>query len=175
MDFSMPNRAHWIQWVIPLVVGIFGFLCFVYALLVERRSDSNLVALALISAAFLGAGIFNKISLTKEGFIIETAQANFHSISALEAAVKANADALQQVSKRVDEVVNLTVELSKLPQASNALTAQAQALSNDSSDLTSALQSLGVTVNNVAAGVAAAKTTIGNLVEYFTGSPDQDA
>ncbi len=94
----MNNRIHEIRWITPLIIGGISFFCCVYALVVEQRSDWNLIVLTLISAAFIGAGIFNSISLTPTGIIIETAQANLHGLSTLETAVTRNAEALQQLT-----------------------------------------------------------------------------
>ncbi|MGX1318422.1 hypothetical protein AB7M17_001875 [Bradyrhizobium sp. USDA 377] len=169
----MSNRIQFIQWIVPLTIGVFGFLGSLYAILVEQRSDWSPIALAVISTALSGAGIFNTVSFTKGGIIIKTAQANLSGLSALEKTVTLQADTLQQLSKRIEEIAVVTVELSKLPQASLALTAQAEALSVEPNDLTSALQSLGASVNDVAAGVSAAKKTIGSLVEYLGWSNDE--
>jgi hypothetical protein len=171
----MNNQSHVFQWAVPMVIGVIGFLSCLYAYLIGQRSDWNLLVLLVISAAFLGASIFNRIALTKDGLIIETAQASLHGLNTLEKAVKANAEALQELKKRVDETANLAIGLTKLPQTPQALAAQGEALSTETTDLTSALQNLGVSVQDVVEGVSAVKKSISSFAEYIGWSGDDTA
>jgi uncharacterized phage infection (PIP) family protein YhgE len=160
------SRLVELKWIVPMIIGVIGFLACLFALYGEQKSGWDLLVMATLSAGFLGAGIFTKISLTKDGLIIESAQASAKGINDLKSAVTTNEVALLELKKRVEEIAQLTYELTKLPQTPTELAQQGEVISAESIDLTSALQSLGSSVRSVVESASAVKTTIGQLADY---------
>jgi hypothetical protein len=101
-----------LKWLVPMIVGSLALLGCLIALFV-RGGSWTLIVIAGLSVALIGASVFTKISVNKDGFIIETAQLSAQVLADLEKASKANADAISQLTTRVDQLAAVTQQISE--------------------------------------------------------------
>jgi hypothetical protein len=162
----MDGRFVDLRWIVPLVIGTIAFLVCLFAFVEQQRSGWDMLVIVVLSAGFVGAGVFNKIAVTTDGLIIESAQASQKSIRDIEAAAQKNEVVLRKLAERVEEIAKLTHEMTKLPQTPAAIAAQGNALSVESVDLAAALKALGSSVTTVVDSASAVKETVGQLLDY---------
>src|SRR3712207_5865247 len=98
-----------LKWLVPMVIGSLALLGCVAALF--RNQSWTLAIIAVLAVGLIGASVFNKISVTKEGVIIETAEKGAQLLQDLQAAAKSNSDAIGQLTTRVNELAAVTQKI----------------------------------------------------------------
>lgn len=99
-----------LKWLVPMVIGAIALLGCIVALI---RNDFGwtLTVVAVLAVALIGASVFTKISVTKEGVIVETAQMSIQSLTELQKAAKANSDAITKLAVRVDQLASVSQKI----------------------------------------------------------------
>lgn len=156
-------RLDDLKWLIPMVIGSLGFVGCIVALFLARARGWALLVVTVLSAALLGGSIFNKLSLTKEGLVVETAQANLDALQNVKQAIKLNSDALQKLSDRVDQIAKVTSALGTQPQTPNAISNQAQNIAPVSAEVNELVQKNRNTVQQLNAITEAISKNINAL------------
>ena len=91
-----------------MIMGAIGFLGCIAVIFRDRSGSWALLIITTLSVALIGASVFNKLSLTKDGIIVETAQANLSALESVEKGLQLNVAAVQKLSERVDKLAQLT-------------------------------------------------------------------
>jgi long-subunit acyl-CoA synthetase (AMP-forming) len=100
-----------LKWLLPLGVGALVLLICVIAVFSNIRRDWVLIVMAVLSVAMIGASVFSKISLTREGVIVETAQLSAKVLVDLQTAAKANSDSIGQLNSRLDQLADVVKKI----------------------------------------------------------------
>ena len=98
-----------LKWLAPMAVGAVALLI-ALAGLFRGRNVGVWVLAAVLSAALVGAGVFGRISLSKEGLIIETVVAGVESLNELRMAVDDNAMAIASLTSQIGELARVSAE-----------------------------------------------------------------
>ena len=101
-----------LKWLVPMIVGAVALIGCVIAFIVRPNQGWNLIVVSVLAVALIGASVFTKVSVGKDGIIIETAQLSAQVLSDLEKASKANSDAIGQLTTRVDQLAAVTKQVS---------------------------------------------------------------
>jgi hypothetical protein len=110
-----------LKWIIPMVMGTIGFIGCIVAFLRDPRGSWALLVITVLSVALIGASVFNKLSLTTSGIVVETAQASLSALDDVEKGLRLNVEAVQKLSERVDKIAELTSALGTQPQAPQSI------------------------------------------------------
>lgn len=103
-------RSDDLQWFVPMLVGALVLTIATIAMFVVK--SWTVVIVATLATALIGASVFAKVSVTKDGIIIETAKLSVAALENLEKASRANADALSSLSGRVDQLAATALKIS---------------------------------------------------------------
>jgi hypothetical protein len=98
-----------LKWLLPLAIGT--IVLFGCAIAMFTNRSWTLALIAGLAVALIGASVFTKVSVTKEGIIIETAQMSVQVLSDLQTAAKANSEAINRLTSRVNELATITQKL----------------------------------------------------------------
>jgi hypothetical protein len=100
-----------LRWLLPLAIGGAGVSVLVVAV-VRGRDGWSTVAALFACVALLGAGVFSKVELSKDGFAFETLRASAQNIADLQKAVEANNAALTELTQKVNDVAQRASQVS---------------------------------------------------------------
>jgi hypothetical protein len=118
-----------LKWLVPMAVGAVALLGCVIALFVNR--SWSLVAIAALAAALIGASVFTKVSVSREGLIVETAQLSAQVLTDLQAVGKANSDAIGQLTSRINELAAATQKVASGQPAGSTQTLELNKISEE--------------------------------------------
>jgi hypothetical protein len=93
-----------LKWIVPMVLGASGFAGCVIVLIRHGKGSFTALVLAVLSTALVGSGVLSRLSLTKDGVVVETALANLRSLESLEKGLKLNTEAIEKITARLDSV-----------------------------------------------------------------------
>jgi hypothetical protein len=99
-----------LKWLVPMAVGSIALMGCVVALFFNR--SWTLAIIGGLAVALIGASVFAKVSLTKEGFTIETAQLGAQALEGLKTVAQQNSNAITQLTAKVDELTNIVEKVS---------------------------------------------------------------
>jgi len=137
-----------LKWLVPMIVGSIALLGCLIALLIGR-GGWTLVVIAGLAVALIGASVFTRISVNKDGVFIETAQLSAQVLGDLEKASKANADAVSQLTARVDALTAVTKQISEAQPAAADRAPELAQISQSSQKIQEALKTNRDALTNV--------------------------
>jgi hypothetical protein len=109
-----------LKWLVPMVAGSIALLGCVVALFLNR--SWSLAVVGALAVALIGASVFTKVSLTKEGFTIETAQQSVQALDGLKTVAQQNSDAITQLTSKVNDLTAIVEKIGNTQPAGNSHT-----------------------------------------------------
>ena len=110
MFSSITFHTEDLKWLVPMAVGSIALLGCVVALF--RSRDWSLAVVGGLAVALIGASVFTKVSLTKEGFTIETAQQSVQALDGLKSVAQQNSNSIVQLTTKVNELASIVEKIS---------------------------------------------------------------
>jgi methyl-accepting chemotaxis protein len=127
-----------LKWLVPMIIGALALLGCVAALF--RNQSWTLAIIAVLAVGLIGASVFNKVSVTKEGVIIETAQLSAQVLVDLQAAAKSDSDAIGQLTTRVNELATVTQKIAAAQPSGQNHSAELNQISQDAQKIQTEVQ-----------------------------------
>jgi mevalonate kinase len=156
-----------LKWLVPMVIGSLTLLGCVAAFIWRPNRDWTSLPIPVLAVALIGASVFTKVSVTKDGFTIETAQLSAQVLTDLQTVTKANSDAISQLTTRLDDLATVTKKVAEAQPANASHAAEFSQITQATQKIQSILKTnqdllKGVGANNelIKMQIESAKRTI---------------
>jgi formylmethanofuran dehydrogenase subunit E-like metal-binding protein len=156
-----------LKWLVPMIVGAIALIGCVIAFVLRPNRDWTVIIIATLAVALIGASVFTKVSVTKDGVIIETAQLSAQVLDDLQKASKANSDAISQLSTKLDQLTAVTKKVADAQPLGSVHASDLNQISQDTQKIQDALKSNNLLLNDVSANAAKLKLQLNQAGKLF--------
>jgi|GEM_PF-5433535 len=153
-----------LKWFVPMIVGAVSLIGCVVALFWNR--SWSLAVVGTLAVALIGASVFNKISVTKEGVIIETAQLSAQALVDLQNAAKSNSDAIAQLTTKVNDLALITQKALSTQSTGSSDAGEINKITRDTRAIQEQIKQNDLAIQNIGRNNERITESIGKLFKF---------